>query len=218
MIEFAVDQLPKLIRAVPTTIGLWLLAISLGTVLGILLGVGRVYAGIVVSRLIAVYIDVVRGTPMLVQMFLLYFGLPGIGVVLTPFTAAVLAIALNSAAYQAEYLRAAILALPRNQFDAARAIGLSRTKAILNVILPQAFRLALPAWSNEVVVELHFTSIAFTIGVIELTGRAEKVGYETFRFFEAFMLCGIIYMVLTALVVGMIRVIRTRVALPGLAH
>jgi len=218
LIEFAVDQLPKLIRAVPTTIGLWLLAISLGTVLGILLGVGRVYAGIVVSRLIAVYIDVVRGTPMLVQMFLLYFGLPGIGVVLTPFTAAVLAIALNSAAYQAEYLRAAILALPRNQFDAARAIGLSRTKAILNVILPQAFRLALPAWSNEVVVELHFTSIAFTIGVIELTGRAEKVGYETFRFFEAFMLCGIIYMVLTALVVGMIRVIRTRVALPGLAH
>lgn len=218
MIEFAVDQLPKLIRAVPTTIGLWLLAISLGTVLGILLGVGRVYAGIVVSRLIAVYIDVVRGTPMLVQMFLLYFGLPGIGVVLTPFTAAVLAIALNSAAYQAEYLRAAILALPRNQFDAARAIGLSRTKAILNVILPQAFRLALPAWSNEVVVELHFTSIAFTIGVIELTGRAEKVGYETFRFFEAFMLCGIIYMVLTALVVGMIRVIRTRVALPGLAN
>lgn len=218
MIEFAVEQFPRLIRAVPTTIGLWLLAISLGTVLGILLAVGRVYAGVVVSRAIAVYTDVVRGTPMLVQMFLLYFGLPSIGVILTPFTAAVLAIALNSAAYQAEYLRAAIEALPRNQFDAARAIGLSRTSAVLNVILPQAFRLALPAWSNEVVVELHFTSIAFTIGVVELTGRAEKIGYETFRFFEAFMLCGIIYMVMTALVVGMIRYIRTRFTVPGLAY
>jgi polar amino acid transport system permease protein len=216
--EFAAEQFPKLIRAVPTTIGLWLLAMGLGTVLGIALGVGRVYAGIVISRLVAVYVDVVRGTPMLVQMFLLYFGLPGVGVVLTPFSAAVLAIALNSAAYQAEYLRAAIEALPRNQFDAARAIGLSRAKTILNVILPQAFRLALPAWSNELVVELHFTSIAFTIGVIELTGRAEKIGYETFRFFEAFLLCGIIYMVMTALAVGMIRYIRTKFTIPGLAY
>ena len=84
MIEFAVEQFPRLIRAVPTTIGLWLLAISLGTILGILLAVGRVYAGVVVSRAIAVYTDVVRGTPMLVQMFLLYFGLPSIGVILTP--------------------------------------------------------------------------------------------------------------------------------------
>ena len=216
MIEFAVEQVPRMLRAVPVTLGLWLLAISLGTVLGIVLGVGRVYAKVAISRVIAAYADVMRGTPMLVQMFVLYFGLPEVGLVLSPFTAAALAIGLNSAAYQAEYLRGAIEALPRNQFEAGRAIGLGRTGTIVHVILPQALRLALPAWSNEVVVELHFTSIAFTIGVVELTGRAEKIGYETFRFFEAFLLCGAIYLVLTAVLVGLIHYLRNQFAVPGL--
>lgn len=218
MIEFTIEQFPRLMRAVPLTLGLWLLAISLGTALGILLAVGAVYAHAAVSRAIAVYTDVVRGTPMLVQMFLLYFGLPEIGVVLTPFAAAALAIGLNSAAYQAEYLRAAIQALPRNQFEAGRAIGLGRAGTIVHVILPQALRLALPVWSNEAVVELHFTSIAFTIGVVELTGRAEKIGYETFRFFEAFLLCGAIYLVLTAALVGLVRYLRHCFAIPGLGN
>lgn len=214
MIEFAQLQFPRLLKAVPTTIELWLLAMVLGTVVGVALGIGRVYAARPLARLVTIYVDVVRGTPMLVQMFILYFGLPDIGITLTPFVAAVLAIGLNSAAYQAEYVRAAVLALPPNQFEAALAIGLSRTGAILNVIIPQALRLALPAWSNEAVVELQYTSVAYTIGVIELTGRAEKVGYETYEFFKAFLLCGSIYIVLTALVVLMVRSMRLSFAIP----
>jgi polar amino acid transport system permease protein len=214
--EFVLDQAPLLIRAVPTTVGLWFAAIVIGAILGAGLAVGRVYGGRLTSRFIAGYIDAVRGTPMLVQMFLLYFGLPDLGLVLEPVEAAVAAIGLNSAAYQAEYLRAGIECLPRSQFDAAQALGLSRVKTVWNVILPQAFRLSLPAWSNEVVVELQFSSIAFTIGVVELTGQAEKIGYQTFRFFDAFLLCGVIYAVLTAVVTFLIRQLRRSIAVPGL--
>lgn len=214
MFEFAQAQLPRLLGAVSTTIELWLLAVALGTVLGVALGIGRVYGSRPLSTLITVYVDVVRGTPMLVQMFILYFGLPDVGVTLNPFAAAVLAIGLNSAAYQAEYVRAAVLSLSPNQFEAALAIGLSRSSAIVNVIIPQSFRLILPAWSNEAVVELQYTSVAYTIGVIELTGRAEKVGYETYEFFKAFMLCGSIYVLLTAIIVVAIRYLRLSFAIP----
>lgn len=215
MFEFGMEHLPKLLRAAPTTIGLWLLAISLGTIVGIALALGRVYGNFWLSAVVGVYVNVIRGTPMLVQMFLLYFGLPAIGVVMAPFTAAVLAIGLNSAAYQAEYLRAAIAALPANQFEAAKAIGLSRSLAISNVILPQAFRLALPSWSNEAVVELQYTSVAFTIGVVELTGRAEKIGYQTYRFLDSFLLCGCIYLVMVAIIVGLINVLKRSVEIPS---
>ena len=203
MIEFVETYLPELISVLPATISLWLLAIFLGIVLGLVLACIRCYGSILPARVVASYVDVIRGTPMLVQMFVLYFGLPELGFVLTPFAAAVLAIGLNSAAYQSEYIRAGILAVPANQFEAARAIGLGRSRSIKDVVLPQALRLALPAMSNEIIVELQYTSVAYTIGVVELTGRAEKIGYETYRFFDAFLLCGVVYMVLTFLIIVM---------------
>ena len=170
------------------------------------------------TALATIYVEIFRGTPMLVQMFFIYLGLPDIGIVLDPFTAAVVAIGLNTSAYQAEYFRGAIQSIPSGQMAAARAMGMSELKALREIVLPQALRRVIPQWSNEAILELKFTSIAFAIGVSEVTARAQTVGTETFQFLYAFSLVALVYLVLTSIVAQFLQWLESYTSVPGLTY
>jgi len=215
-LEFGAEHLPYILEGLPITLGLWALAMAIGAVFGLLLAWARLYGNRLIYGAATAYVEIFRGTPMLVQMLFIYLGLPEVGIVFDPFTAAVIAIGLNTSAYQAEYFRGAIRSIPRGQMQAARAMGMSQFQGLRWIILPQALRRVIPQWSNEAILELKYTSIAYAIGVSELTARAEKVGYETFMFFEVFMLLALIYIVLTGTVAQILQFLEKRTAIPGL--
>ena len=215
-IDFAAEHLPFILEGVPITLALWAIALGFGFFFGLVLAWCRTYGGRAVHGAATVYIEIFRGTPMLVQMLFIYLGLPEIGIVFDPFMAAAVAIGLNTSAYQAEYFRAAIRSIPSGQMTAARAMGMSEFGGLLHIVLPQALRRVIPQWSNEAILELKFTSIAFAIGVSEITARGETIGFQSFRFFEVFLLVALIYLVLTATVAQILQYVEHRVHVPGL--
>lgn len=212
-LDYAWQYLPALLQGLQYTLLIWIVGVSGGFVFGWILAVGRGYGNRLVRPLATGYIELFRGTPMLAQMFIIYMGLPELGIVLSPLWAAIWAIGLNTSAYQAEYFRGGISAIRTGQMTAARAIGLSRIQAIIHVILPQAFRIALPQWLNEVILELKYTSIAFAIGVMELMGVAKRIGATTFTYFQIFLVAAIIYLIVINILMSVFDVIEKRYAL-----
>ena len=152
----------------------------MGFVIGLLAALARVYGGRYLKAISILYIELFRGTPLLVQLFLIYFGLPDLGITLDRMTAAYIAMSLNSGAYQAEYFRGAIQSIGSGQMMAARAIGLKRSQAIWNIILPQALRMVIPAWSNEPVSLLKSSAVAFLIAVPDLMTQAKSIAARTY--------------------------------------
>jgi polar amino acid transport system permease protein len=157
------------------TLSLTALSLLLGSVLGIFMAVGRSYGKRLLSSLIYVYEKVFRGIPLLVIFFIIYFGISEIGISLDAFTAAILGLGLRSAAYQSQIFRSSINSIPKGQMAAALSIGMSKIKSIRYIILPQALRLSIPGWSNEFTIVLKDTSIAFSIGVIELMRQSRYI-------------------------------------------
>ncbi|HBU96297.1 amino acid ABC transporter permease [Thalassospira lucentensis] len=214
--DFAIEHLPYVLQGIPTTLGLWASAMVIGAALGLVLAWARIYGSRPIYLAATIYVEIFRGTPMLVQMLFIYLGLPEIGIVFDPLTAAIIAIGLNTAAYQAEYFRGAVRSVPIGQMAAARALGMGQFQGFKNIILPQALRRVIPQWSNEAILELKYTSIAYAIGVTEITARAEKIGYETFQFFEVFLLIAAIYVVMTSVVAQVLLFVEKLVSVPGL--
>jgi polar amino acid transport system permease protein len=158
-----------------TTLGLTAFGILLGTILGIGLAIGRSYGKRPLPLFIIIYEKVLRGIPLLVLLFLIYFGLAQVGIHLDPFSAAILGLGLRSAAYQAQVYRGSINSIPEGQITAAYSLGMSRIKAIRYVVIPQVLRLSIPGWSNEFTILLKDTSLAFSIGVIELMRQGRYI-------------------------------------------
>ena len=174
-LETLIESLPSLFDGLVVTLLLTAVGILLGTTLGIVLATGRSYASRPLAYLFLIYEKVLRGIPLLVLFFLLYFGLPQIGINLNAFTAAVLGLGLRSSAYQAQIYRGAINSIPEGQIHAAYSLGMSKLKAIRHVIMPQMLRLSIPGWSNEFTILLKDTSLAFGIGVIELMRQGRYI-------------------------------------------
>jgi polar amino acid transport system permease protein len=192
------------------------LSLALGFVLGILLALGRVYGNKIISGICLTYIEIIRGTPLLVQLFIIYFGLPQIGISLNPITAASIGLTLNSGAYQAEYLRGSIQSIESGQMIAARTLGMTKIQSIKNIILPQALRISIPAWSNELIYLIKYTSIAYIIQVEELTAEGKFIAAETFRYLEIFTIIALIYLILTFVLTEIIDKIDNRLSIPGI--
>ncbi|MEW5958916.1 MAG: amino acid ABC transporter permease [Chloroflexota bacterium] len=180
------------------TLGVTAIALAVGFILGTLLGLGRVYGGPALAGLAAVYSTVIRGIPVIVVIFILFFVIARF-INLSPFLAGALSLGIASSAYQSEVLRGAIMAVPRGQMMAARAIGMSRLKAILYIVLPQALRLAIPPWSNEAAIVLKDSSLVYVLGVPEILRRAQYVSARTYEPFIAYAAAAAIYFVLTFL-------------------
>ncbi len=207
---------PRLMRGALTTLELTALAISIGFALGLLLALGRVYGNKPIYAISTAYVQFIRGTPLLVQLFLIYYGLPQFEIRLPSLTAAVIGLGLNSAAYQAEYFRGAIQAIKMGQMLAARALGMSTLQAVLYVILPQALRLVIPPWSNELIYTLKYSSVAYLIGAPELMATGLIIASRNFRYFEVFLIVAFIYLVLVLIVSKLLDLLERRVSIPGL--
>jgi len=209
--------LPDLLQGAGVTIEITLVCVCAGFILGWALALGRIYGGRALHLACTAYIELVRGTPLLVQLFLLYFGLPDVGLVLPPVLAAGIAFGLNTAAYQAEYFRGAIQSIPASQVIAAQALGLTRFQIIRYIVFPQAMRIVLPAWSNELIYMLKYSSLAFALGVPELMGRANLIASRNFRYLEVYLLAAVIYVGLVLLLSSVLGLVERRLKVPGLA-
>jgi len=161
--------LPLLAHGLILTLEITVTCIAFGFVLGVILALMRVYGGKWLSIPASIYIQIFRGTPLLVQLLMVYYGLPSWGISLSAFTSGVLALGLNTAAYQAEYFRGAIQAVKSGQLLAARSMGMTMPQAARYVVLPQAFRIVIPSWSNELILMLKYSSIVFSVLVFIIT-------------------------------------------------
>ncbi|KAA0686664.1 ABC transporter permease [Azospirillum brasilense] len=212
--ELMWDSVPTLLRGVPVTLQLVGLALLFGAGVAFAVALLRLYGNRVTERLMAGYVFVFRGTPLLVQIFLIYYGMGQFELVRSsvlwvylrePFWCAILALTLNTGAYTSEILRGAILSVPQGQIEAARACGMSRTLLFRRIMMPVAIRQMLPAYGNEVILMVKASSLASTITLLEITGIARKIIAQSFAVFEVFIVAGSIYLLLNFIASRLIR-------------
>jgi polar amino acid transport system substrate-binding protein len=187
---------PALARAALITLALSLLAMILAVTIGVCIAAGRVYGGVVTRTLLGAYVEIVRGTPVLLQLFVIYYGLSGV-IRLPAFVAAVIGLGLNYAAYESEIYRAALLAIPRAQLEAARTLGLSEYQVLRLVRGPQALRLALAPMTNDFVALLKDSSLVSVITVVELTKQTAIYATNIGSWVVPGLLCGAIYLAMS---------------------
>ncbi|MGV7977211.1 MAG: amino acid ABC transporter permease [Anaerolineaceae bacterium] len=203
------------VRGAGVTLELTAVGLSLGFVLGLLLALAKIYAPRWLSGIATAYIEIFRGTPLLVQLFLIYYGLPSLGITLSQTLSAYLALGLNSAAYQAEYLRGAIQAIGPSQMMAGRSIGLSRWQTIRHVILPQALRLALPSWSNEPISLLKTTAVVFLIAVQDLMAKAKRAATITYNPIGSYLAVAVVYLLMVFALNALLKWLERKTKIPG---
>lgn len=211
-----IDALPYMLKGAFVTIAVVAGAMIFGLLAGIPLAVGQVYGRRPLQRLIGVYVWFFRGIPLLVLLFLFYFGFCSlVGLNLSAFSVAIIVLGLISSAYQSQIFRGAIGALPAGQFKAARALGMSDTQTILFIILPQALRLSIPGWSNEYSIVLKDSAVTFALGVAEIMARTHFVASRTYQHMPLYIAAGLIYLFLTYLGIKALRILEHKVRIHG---
>ena len=193
--QYVFELLPTLFRYLGVTMEMALWGFVFALILALGLALVRVFKIPVIQHFASLFISFFRGTPLLVQLFLLYYGLPQISplFLMDAFTAAVLGLTLHFAAYMAESIRAAILGIDKSQMEACLSIGMTRLQAMKRVILPQASRVATPSLMNYFIDMIKSTSLAFTLGVAEIMAKAQMEASSSFKFFESFLAVAVIY-------------------------
>jgi cystine transport system permease protein len=195
--QLVLDNLwPMAKAAITMTIPLTLISFAIGLVLALAVALARLSSNMVLSNVARFYISIIRGTPLLVQLFIVFFALPEFGVRIDPFPAAVIAFSLNVGGYAAEIIRSAIQSIPKGQWEAAETIGLSYVGALRRIVLPQAARVAVPPLSNTLISLVKDTSLASTILVTELLRTAQIAAAPTFEFFALYGTAAVYYWVI----------------------
>lgn len=198
-LELARQALPVLIKGTGYTVFFALSTMVLGLLLGFIVALVRIARIPLLAPLLAFYVSVMRGTPLLVQIFVIYYGLPSVGIEFEPVTAGVLSLTLNVAAYLSESLRGAIAGVERGQWDAAQSLGLNWWQAMRHVIAPQALRLAVPSLANSLISLIKDTSLVSVITVSELMMVTKDLIAQTFQPLPLYLMAAAIYWVLSAL-------------------
>ncbi|WP_261816347.1 amino acid ABC transporter permease [Vibrio gallicus] len=194
--NYMLELLPILFKYLSITMEMALLGGVFALVLAVIFANIRVFEIPVLNQITQLYISFFRGTPLLVQLFLLYYGLPQIFPIMVgidAFSAAVIGLTLHFASYMTESIRAAIIGIDRSQMEASVSIGMTKRQAMQRIILPQATRVALPSLMNYFIDMIKSTSLAFTLGVAEIMAKAQMEASSSFRFFEAFLAVALIY-------------------------
>lgn len=191
------EVFPYLLRGARVTITLTVVSLSLGILLGLLVGIARVSTNRVVRNAAVVYIEFVRGTPLLMQLIFIYYGLPSLQINLDAYSAGILGLSLNSAAYVGEIFRAGIQSIGKGQHEAARATGLTYAQTMRHVVLPQALRVVLPPLTNEFVAMLKDTSLVSTLAVAELLRVGREMQAWKSNTFSPFAGVALIYLAMT---------------------
>ena len=201
---------PMLVATVTKTIPLTAISFVLGLVIALVVALARLSSIGPLSAVARVYVSLIRGTPLLVQLFLVFYALPQVGVVIDPFPAAVLAFSLNVGGYAAEVIRAAILSIPKGQWEASETIGMGYSTTLQRVILPQAARVAVPPLSNTLISLVKDTSLASTILVTELLRVAQLAAAPTFDFFALYGVAAVYYWVICLILSSLQNRLETR--------
>jgi polar amino acid transport system permease protein len=207
------ELVPALLLGTVVTIQVSVFALLVGLVLGLLVGVARVYGTPIIYWTATAYSTLLRAVPAVVILFILFFVVARF-IELSPLIAGIFAVGIASSAYQAEIFRGAINSVSEAQMIAARAVGMSRFKAIRYIILPQAFRIVIPAWSNEAAQVLKNSSLVYVLGVPELLREAQYVAARTFEPFIVFGTAALIYLVLTVVTARGLDLLERRVKIP----
>ena len=215
-IPLILDALPYILAGSAVTLITVIGALGLGLVLGVPLAVMHVYGPRWVGRLIGVYVWFFRGMPVLLLLFLFYFGLfELLGLNMSTIAASCLVLGMASAAYQSQIFKGSILGLPAGQFKAARALGMSDTAAIRSIILPQALRLSIPGWSNEFSILLKDSAMCFVLGTPEIMARTHFVASRTHEPLPLYLTAGVLYLLITLAGVKLLRILEHRLRIPG---
>ncbi len=206
------DSAIYIIKGIPVTLGYTILSLVIGFILAIIVAIIQVVGNnrfIMLFKFIAkIYVSVFRGTPMIVQILLIYQGLPLlIGWVMSPFTAGVIALSLNSGAYVSETIRAGIESIDSGQFEGAEALHIPTHLLWRDIILPQAFRNILPALFNEAITLLKDTALISYIGVTDILERANEIGADTSNYLEPLMIASVVYYILVCIITTFARLI-----------
>ena len=218
-VELLGEALPLLWKGVQLTLLIGLVGVSVGFPLGIAVALARLSPNRLLSGVSSAYSAFFRGTPMLVQLFLIYYGLAQFEAVresiLWPWLSsatfcACLAFAINTSAYTAEIIAGSLKSTPPGEIEAARAIGMSKAKMYRRILLPSALRRALPQYSNEVIMMLQTTSLASIVTLIDITGAARTVNAQYYLPFEAYITAGVIYLCLTFILVRLFKLAERR--------
>lgn len=188
--------LPLLGQAALITLELSVVSMGIAVLLGFLLALLRLYAPVVIRWLALLWIEFLRGTPLLIQLFFIFYGLPFIGISLSPFWAAVLALGLNYSAFEAENYRAGLSSVPRAQMEAARALGMTQLQALRHVIVPQAFSFVLPPMTNDFIALLKDSSLASLVTMVELTKTYTLLANSCFDFFGTGLVVALVYLLI----------------------
>ncbi len=217
-VTIAVTSLPYILGGAGITVLTVVLSMALGFVLGVPLAVLHVYGSRFSRLLVALYVWFFRGVPLLLLLFMFFFGVFNyLNLDLDPVSACSIVLGLTSAAYQSQIFRGAIQSLPSGQMRAARALGMSDTTAIRTVILPQALRLSIPGWSNEYSILLKDSALCFALGAPEIMARATSVASRTYEHLTMFVTAGLLYFIITWIGVRFLRSLERKTHLPGYA-
>lgn len=209
------ELLPALNRGLVVSLSLIIPASVLGFAGGLAIGCMRAFGRPWMQRLGNAYTAVIRGVPLAVQLMMIYFALPKVGIYFEPYGAALLSFILCSAAYHSEYIRGALLSIKLGQIRAAQALGFTNLQTILWIIVPQAARRALPGCGNEIVYLVKYSSLAYLVTCMELMGEGKVIASDTFRFTEVFLMVGAYYLAMVTVATWILHWLEKRYRIPG---
>lgn len=207
--------MPALNKGLMVSLALIIPAGILGFICGVILGCTRTFGPKWLRKLGDAYTSLLRGVPLAIQLMLIYYALPKIGIYFNPYGAALTSFILCTAAYQSEYVRGALLSIRRGQILAAEALGFTRIQTIIWIIIPQAARRALPGCGNEIIYLIKYSSLAYLVTCMELMGEGKVVASDTFRFTEVFFTVGLYYLTMVTLATWFLNYLEKRFHVPG---
>ena len=212
---FVGNNMPLLLKGACVAVEITVLSMLLGMVVGILVAFLRLYGSKPIKKILYFYEWVLRGLPILVLLFLLYFGLPALKINIPAFIAVIIGLGLRSSAYQAQIYRGAIQSIGVDQMEAGLSLGMSRFKTLVTVILPQAVRLSLPGFTNEFTIVLKDSPLAYALGIAELLKQGRNIIVTSFEPFVIYLTCAVIYFILFHLFYNLFKKIAQKFEVPG---
>ena len=215
---FSQDLLPALNRGLMVSLALIIPASVIGFGGGIALGCARAFGPSWLRRLGNAYTALLRGVPLAVQLMMIYYALPKLGIYFEPYGAALTSFILCTSAYQSEYVRGALLSIRQGQIRAAQALGFTTFQTILWIVVPQAARRALPSCGNEIVYLIKYSSLAYLVTCMELMGEGKVVASDTFRFTEVFLAVGLYYLAMVTVASWILHRLEERYRIPGFGN
>lgn len=209
------ELVPALNKGLLVTLALIIPAASIGFLGGLALGCSRAFGPRWMRKLGNAYTALLRGVPLAIQLMLIYYALPKLGIYFSPYGAALTSFILCTAAYQSEYVRGALLSIRQGQIYAAEALGFTRLQTILWIVVPQAARRALPGCGNEIIYLIKYSSLAYLVTCMELMGEGKVVASDTFRFTEVFFTVGLYYLAMVSLATWLLHSLEKKYYIPG---